>query len=200
MQQAISAAILSGGLAKRFGGVSKSNIIVGGRPVISWMIDALSGLFSEIIMITNNPSENNLSGLKTIPDIFPGIGPLGGIHAALNASSTNAVFIVAGDMPLINREIIALQIGLYEQNHPDALIPRIGDYIEPLHSVCSKNILPSLEKYILEKNSRAVWEFFRTVKTEYFKPSTGAEADGCFLNLNTPEDAARIEKILANRI
>src|SRR5204862_1990371 len=41
------------------------------------------------------------SGVRTIRDIVPGCGPLGGLHAALTAAREDAVFVVACDMPYV---------------------------------------------------------------------------------------------------
>lgn len=200
MDNLISAAILSGGSARRFGGITKANIMVGGRTILSRMLDAFSGLFSEIMIVTNSPLEfGGVDGVRLIPDIFTGVGPLGGIHAALTASTSGAVFIVAGDMPLIGRDLVKSQVGLFNVNRPDAMIPRAGGYIEPLHSIYSKKILPDLERFLRNNEGHAVWEFIRTLNAVYFETAGDAEAEDSFRSVNSPEDASLIEKIIKAR-
>lgn len=195
--QGISAAILSGGSAKRLGGITKANLIVGGRTILSRILDAFEGIFSEVILVTNTPSEFiDRSSLKIVPDIIPGAGPLGGIHAALKAAQNEAVFIVAGDMPLLDRDLILRQIDLFATNRPDALIPQTGKYIEPLHSVYKTSVLPDLENFLLTREKRAVWEFLQSVRTQYFIPENESAATISFISFNSPEDAGRIEKII----
>lgn len=196
----LSAAILAGGTATRFGGAIKSNLVIDGRNVLSRIMDAISGIFSEIIIVTNNPAEfGHFDDIKIISDIFKGIGPLGGIHAALMASSSEAVFIVAGDMPLLRREIIYDQVELFKEKQPDVLIPRIGDYIEPLHSVYKRSILSALEDYILNNKDKAVWRFINTMNVDYFEPEDENSAANSFISINSPADAEIIEKIIRKR-
>lgn len=200
MNPGVSAAILSGGSARRLGGAAKSNIIVGGRPVISWMIDALSGLFSEIIIVTNTPSDFSVfKDIKIVPDIFTGLGPLAGIHSALDAALSEAVFVVAGDMPLIKKSLIKKQVKLYREKLPDVLVPKIGNYIEPLHAVYSKKVLPGLERYIRNKSSNAIRDFIGTISACYFEPAGRTEAAESFISINSPDDVDMIEEIIRNR-
>lgn len=194
----ISAALLSGGAAKRFGGITKANIVVGGRTIVSRILNTFSGLFDEIMIITNSPAEfNSIQGVRLVPDIVRNVGPLGGIHAALSASSAEAVFIVAGDMPLINSDLIIEQIKLFRAGMPDALIPRKGQFIEPLHSIYSKKVLPSLDDYLRKDRSHAVWEFITTLNAEYFEYAGNDVVANPFMNVNSPEDALLIEKIIS---
>jgi len=160
----------------------------------------LSGIFNEIIIVSNSPREfSHHRDHKIVPDIFKGIGPLGGIHAALKASSSDAVFVVAGDMPLISRGILLNQIELFRQRHPDVLIPRIGDYIEPLHSIYSRSVISELENHIQNNISKAVWKFIKNTWVEYFEPEDEADAIISFMSINSPNEADSIEKIIRNR-
>ncbi len=199
-KQDISAAILAGGAAIRLGGATKSNLIVDGRTVISRIMEAISSIFDEIIIVTNDPAEFSLYNDKIIvPDIFKGVGPLGGIHAALEASSSAAIFVIAGDMPLISREIIIDQISFFRKSQPEVLIPRIGDYLEPLHSIYKRSILTRIEGYIRNDNDKAVWNFINSTLVEYFEPDDEIEAVNSFRSINSPSDADIIEKIIRNR-
>ena len=196
----MSAAILAGGTATRFGGAIKSNLIIDGRDILSRIMDAISGIFNEIIIVTNNPAGySHFEVKKIISDIFKGVGPLGGIHAALSASSSEAVFVFAGDMPLLNPEIIYEQVELFKEKQPDALIPRIGDYIEPLHSVYRRSILYALEDYILNNTDKSVWRFLNTIQVEYFEPEDEISAANSFISINSPADSDLVEKIIQKR-
>ena len=48
MANKISGAILAGGSNKRFGGITKSNIVIDGETIISRIISTISDLFDEI--------------------------------------------------------------------------------------------------------------------------------------------------------
>ncbi|HEX2920688.1 MAG TPA: molybdenum cofactor guanylyltransferase [Bacteroidales bacterium] len=192
----ISAAILAGGTAKRLGGISKSNVVIGGKTVISRIMEALSGLFNEIIVVSNTPGAfSDLEGIRIVRDVYPGIGPLAGIHAALKSAHSEAVFIVAGDMPLLSVSLIKFELEEYFRRKPDVLIPKTGDLIEPLHSVFSTQIENNLEEFITGRKTFAVREYLKIVRTEYFEPPDLKEAMRSFININSPEDIERIEKL-----
>lgn len=196
-----SVAIIAGGEAKRFHGQIKSNIVIAGKTIMTRMLEEVSGIFSEILIVTNTPAEfQKHPGVRLIPDTFMGIGPLGGIHAAVKACSCPAVFILAGDMPLIKGELIRKQVALFEEKQPDAVIPKTGNYIEPLHSIYDKTLLDRLEAYILTRNNHAVWEFVKTIDPYWFEPENDTSASNSFTSVNTPDDAAMIEKILQKLI
>ena len=52
----ISGVILAGGASKRFNGLIKPMIAIDGKTIISRMIDAISDILNEIIIVTNTPA------------------------------------------------------------------------------------------------------------------------------------------------
>lgn len=195
MTENISGVILAGGANTRFEGKMKPNLFIGGQTIIGRISVILKDIFRELIIVTNTPGEfRQYSDFKIVPDAYLKIGPLGGIHAALKASSMKSVFIFAGDMPVLDKKLILLQIEAFEKIRPDILVPRSGEYIEPLHSIYSKSVLPHLEDYISGNTKFAVRDFIRTMNVSFFE--TGSEAKNAFMNINTPEDITKAEEIL----
>src|SRR5881394_1250332 len=104
-----SAAILAGGQATRFGGRDKSALLVDGATILDRQLAAL-GSVSDDLMIVGSASagdaaasafargQHERASARFIPDIVPGCGPLGGVHAALTAARHGAVLLVACDM------------------------------------------------------------------------------------------------------
>ena len=189
MTRKISGTILAGGAGKRFNGQVKPKIVVDGKTIISRILSATTDLFDEIIIVTNNPEEfSDLSFCRIVPDVIPGAGPLGGIHAGMKASSNDAVFVFAGDMPFLDPEIITRLIETYGVSDCDVLIPEIGDLIEPLHSIYDVSLAENLEAYLRGKRSRAVRDFIKTLKVQYL-PFDGSEKNKrAFTNVNSPAD------------
>jgi len=185
----ISGVILAGGANSRFDGRTKANLAIEGRTIISGISEVLGQIFSEIIIVTNTPGEfSEYSDYKIVGDYFKKVGPLGGIHAALKASSHSAVFIVAGDMPSLNTKLIVWQTNFFLKNICDALIPSLDQNIEPLHALYNIAILEKLEEYLSGDSSYAVREFFTRIDTRYFEFENAAEAKIAFTNINTPSD------------
>ena len=96
-----SVAILAGGDARRFGGRDKSALVVDGRTILERQISELSAR-----------STQDLRVIRREDDVVPGCGPLGGLHAALNAARGDAVFLVACDMPFVTAPLAAYLLTL----------------------------------------------------------------------------------------
>jgi molybdopterin-guanine dinucleotide biosynthesis protein A len=185
----ISGVILAGGVNKRFSGLTKSNIVIDGKKIITRITDTLKDIFNEIIIVTNNPDEfKEFSNYRIIPDQYLNVGPLGGIHAALKSSSNETVFIFAGDMPLLDKEIIIRQIEYYKTHKCDILIPRINSNIEPLHAIYNISVISVLEKYLSMNHDYAVREFFKNVNVGIMEMDDSDDISKAFTNINTPDD------------
>lgn len=74
--------ILAGGRSSRFGS-EKAFALLGGRPLIAHVVEAVRPWASAVTVVTGRAGSFDRIGLRTIPDLLPQRGPLGGLHAAL---------------------------------------------------------------------------------------------------------------------
>ena len=129
MECRISGVILAGGDNKRFGGITKSNIVISGETIISRIISIISDLFDEIIIVTNTPSEfpEYLSIQNNQGSVFE-CRSSGWYSCCIEIIASNdAIFVFAGDMPFLKKELIAEHRSIYSIiKKYDILIPRIG--------------------------------------------------------------------------
>lgn len=189
MTKMISGVILAGGANRRFGGVTKASLKIDGEKIISRIINTISGLFGEIIIVTNTPEEFRVFiDCRIIGDQYKNAGPLGGIHAALRDTNADAIFVFAGDMPFLDRKIIEEQIEEFNIRQSDILIPKVGELIEPLHSIYKKTILEDLERFLSEGRERAVRDFILGMNTDYFIVKETEASLKAFTNINLPSD------------
>ncbi|MCU0457289.1 MAG: molybdenum cofactor guanylyltransferase [Bacteroidales bacterium] len=181
--------ILAGGKNIRFGGITKANVVIEGETIISRILRVFRGLFDEIIIVTNNPEEfRSIRNVRLVEDIIRGAGPLGGIHAALKSSKSEAIFVIAGDMPFPDRRIIEDQMGRFSAANHDILTVKIGNLVEPLHSVFSKKIFDDLETFLEQQGRRTVRDFLEESDTAYFDIPDTEEARKAFRNINFPDE------------
>jgi molybdopterin-guanine dinucleotide biosynthesis protein A len=193
----ISGVILAGGDSKRFNGITKSNIVIGGKTIISRITDTISEIFDEIIIVTNTPEDfKDIGNCRLVNDKFVKAGPLGGIHAALMESSKNALFVFAGDMPFPDRKLILQQIKKFNTRKCDILVPGNKKFIEPLHAIYRKSILKPLEDYLEANQNFAVREFLKSVGVNYFEFEDRELAKKAFTNINSIQDILSAEEIL----
>jgi molybdopterin-guanine dinucleotide biosynthesis protein A len=189
MNKNISGVILAGGAGKRFNGSIKPKIIVEGKTIISRILESFDGLFDEIIIVTNTPDEfYGFSSCKITGDQFVDRGPLGGIHAALKMTVSEAIFVVAGDMPYLRKDFILRQIESFEKGNCQVLIPKINNFIEPLHGIYSKSILNSLEEYLLNNSDNAIYKFISLTDVGYMEIGDSEDSSKAFTNINYPSD------------
>jgi len=187
---AIGAAILAGGKNSRMSGSNKAFIKINGVAIIERSIRILQEIFEEIIIVTNSPEEFKSFGkeatIKT--DIIKNIGPLGGIHAALSATSKKGIFFVACDMPFLHNALILRQLKDFEKANCECLVPRIGGSIEPLHAVYKKNLKDKINSFVKEGADYSIRAFLETIDVSYWDLKNSRLNREIFKNLNTKED------------
>ncbi len=93
--------VLVGGRSSRFG-ADKALYPVAGRPMALRAADALAQVVESVTLV-GRPEKYRALGLPVIADKPAGIGPLGGILAALDESDTEWSLITACDLPGIDR-------------------------------------------------------------------------------------------------
>jgi len=74
--------ILAGGRSSRFGS-DKARATLHGRPLLSHVATMLEPVASHITVVADRIDKYDDLGFRTIADRKPGVGPLGGLHAAL---------------------------------------------------------------------------------------------------------------------
>ena len=190
----VSAAILAGGANKRFHGKTKANIQISGVRIIARTVKVLHELFNDIIIVTNTPEEfKGYQSFNLVPDEIKNVGPLGGIHAAMQVAKNDAVFVFASDMPCISSEIVKKHIEFYHKRKCDAAIPRIKDFKEPLHSIYNKKIFDKLDEFIRGANKYSIENFLKDLSVRYHNLEDTEEYKKAFININTPQDLSCME-------
>lgn len=192
-----TAVILVGGEARRADGKEKYFFVYEGRTFIERLIDTLSQVVDEIILVAKDPEQckrfRHLEGVRCITDIRPGIGPIGGLHAGTLASHGDTVFVSACDMPCIESEVVRY---LFEAiGDGDAAIPSWNfDMIEPLHAVYRRSVLLS---YLENHESFSLRPMIRSINTRYVPVDDLRKFDPTlktFTNINKLEDLERMNE------
>jgi molybdopterin-guanine dinucleotide biosynthesis protein A len=184
----LTAAILAGGLARRFGGRDKARLIVGGRPILERLVEAAAPVASRVILVTNDPARYADAGVPVLQDEISGAGPLGGLITALRASATRRVLALASDLPYVDADFLAYLAG--RAPGADLVVPRTPDGLHPLCAVYARALLPVLEAH-LASGRRALVDLVGGVRTVEVGPEEVARFDALgrlLTNVNTPDD------------
>lgn len=184
-----SAAILAGGRSLRMG-FDKQLLTVNQQHLFESLCHCLQKRFDDIIVNTYRPELYVDYPVRTVRDVFSGLGPLAGIHRALTACRSQYVYIIACDMPNIHLDYVDYMEQLISrQNDPDACVTKRGDWIEPFNAFYSKNCLPVIEEDLLN-NKTSIRYFLKKVNTLEIEEKKAREFSpnwSMFLNLNTKE-------------
>jgi molybdenum cofactor guanylyltransferase len=195
MTETISGIILAGGSSHRMG-TDKSFLDLGGKPVIAHVIAVMAAAFDRVLLVTNDPDKYARFDLPMTPDIIPGVGTLGGIHAGLSSLNGTAAFFVASDMPFVRPALIRYLIDAFHD--ADAVVPYLNGEYEPLLAIYAKSCLPAVEKTIASRRRRAV-DFLSAVRLRRIREDEFSAVDPDYLsifNINTPEDYRRARLIM----
>lgn len=185
----ISCAILAGGKSKRLDGENKALIKIGEKSNLDKILSFSGKYFREVMIIANDRKKfESYSEVQVFPDEIEGVGPLGGIHSALKNSRFANVFFLSCDMPFLSEEIISNEIEAYFDKKCDMIIPRTGEFIEPLHSIFSIRLLSKLEDHLKVTNNYAIRKFFDKVEVYYWDIADSDENRKAFFNINTHSD------------
>jgi molybdopterin-guanine dinucleotide biosynthesis protein A len=187
----ISFLVLAGGKGLRLG-QNKVLEVIGNRNLLQWVISVLS-FFNRDIIIVNSVKQSfsqftDYPKLRTVTDIHPGKGALGGIYTGLAASDSFYNLVVACDMPFLNQALLDYMIEISAGF--DVVIPRLGNMVEPLHAVYSKSCLAPIEELLKQDNLR-VSELLNLVRVRHVEAEEIDRFDPkhlSFFNVNTEAD------------
>lgn len=191
LAEEVGAVILAGGRSTRMGGTDKAFLRVGGQAVVERTLHLLRAAFPEVVIVSNQPDKYAQFGVPVARDDVPYGGPLAGMQVGLRLLQRPYAFVVACDMPFLQRAPIAYLVERIRAQ--EAIIPRWEDDIEPLHAVYATALAPRIAA-ALDAGVRAIRDFLPSVDAEYVAEAamrTIPGAEESFRNVNTPEEAAR---------
>jgi molybdopterin-guanine dinucleotide biosynthesis protein A len=208
----VDGVILAGGQSRRMG-QDKALMVLGGRTLLQRVIDVLAPICAELILVANEPERYARFALKTVSDVFPGAGSLGGLYSGLAASRSESVIAVACDMPFLNASLLGY---MEEQSREaDAVVPDLSAAtlspgekpkakqldLHPLHAVYRRACLAPIEAQLRAGDLRMMG-FFEQVNVRFVKRAEILRLDPqlrSMANLNTPEEWAQAEKFVSDQ-
>jgi molybdopterin-guanine dinucleotide biosynthesis protein A len=187
----VTGVILAGGRNSRMGGRDKAFLRVEGETVFARTLAVLRRCFSHVLVVSNTPEKYADYAVDVTRDELVGLGPLGGLHAALGRVPTPYAFVTACDMPFLREETIRYLVSRLDEQ--DAIVPEWDGDIEPLLAIYSTGLRAQIAD-AAAGGVVAVRDFLPRIEVEYVPQAEMARVAGAeesFRNVNTPEDAAR---------
>lgn len=187
----VAGVILAGGRNSRMGGHDKAFLRVGGETVFTRTLAVLRRCFAHVLVVSNTPEKYADFAVDVTRDELTGLGPLGGLHAALGRVPTEYAFVTACDMPFLRVETIRYLVSRLERQ--DAIVPQWEGDIEPLLAIYATRLRPQIAAAAAAGVS-ALRDFLPRIAVELVPQGEMARVAGAeesFRNVNTPEEAAR---------
>lgn len=200
-RQGTAAIVLAGGKSTRFGR-DKAFLQLDGEPLVTRTITRLAQVAGELVVVSNDPEPYERLNLpvRIVPDVVPGAGSLMGLYSGLRVVRSKRAVCVACDMPFLSLSLLRYMLG--QAPGYDVVVPRIGHFLEPLHAIYGQACLEPMEG-LLNEGRRQIIAFYNDVHVRHIE---AAEVDAHdplrlgFLNVNTPQDWDRVQRLLAEHL
>ena len=195
-----SAAILVGGKATRFDGRDKSALVVGGRSIFERQVTELEHVVEDIMVVGRAPRAAARPGIRSVEDIVPGCGPIGGLHAALTAARGDPVFVVACDMPYVTAALVDYLFSLAGEHA--IVVPETDRGYHPLCAVYARACLEPVAVRIAERRLalRALIDDVPARVVPAAEIARFGAPSRLLANVNTPGEYADLEAIQGHKL
>ncbi|MDA0762838.1 MAG: molybdenum cofactor guanylyltransferase MobA [Proteobacteria bacterium] len=202
LNEIVPCVILAGGKGRRMGGKDKALIPLLDRPLLSYVLESISGHVAPIALnINTNLDKFSEFGYEIIEDPIKGhLGPLAGILASLNwASQLNQKWVMTlpCDTPFLPKNIVKEMIKLKNKElDVDLVVAQSKGYNHPVIALWKSDLNLKLEKALNEgirkidiftSNLKVAYVDFDKINNENFDP---------FTNLNSPLDLIKAQQII----
>jgi molybdopterin-guanine dinucleotide biosynthesis protein len=202
LNEIVPCVILAGGKGRRMGGKDKALIPLLDRPLLSYVLESISGHVAPIALnINTNLDKFSEFGYQIIEDPIKGhLGPLAGILASLNwARQLNQKWVMTlpCDTPFLPKNIVKEMIKLKNKElDVDLVVAQSKGYNHPVIALWKSDLNLKLEKALNEgirkidiftSNLKVAYVDFDKINNENFDP---------FTNLNSPLDLIKAQQIL----
>ena len=169
-------------------GQDKAFLVLGGRTLLERAL-ALARAVAENVATVGDPAKFAAHG-QVIEDVYRDRGPLGGIHAALSATSTELNLILGVDLPFVGVDFLRFLISAAKSCDAVVTVPStVGGY-EPLCAVYRKSFA-SIAESALKNGRNKVDALYASVSVRPVNADEiaahGFSVD-MFRNLNAPAD------------
>jgi molybdenum cofactor guanylyltransferase len=204
--------VLAGGLSSRMG-TDKALAPLCGKPLIEHALAALreAGLPPSIAGARTALGEF----APVISDSAPGQGPLAGICSALASASEGGAVFLSVDLPLVPASLISYLLHRARISGAAVVLASVNAFPQTFPAVVDRAALPFLAAE-LESGHGGAFSAFQTAAQQLNRPVAVVPAEVIaqsghashplglppalsFLNINTPADLSRTERLLATR-
>lgn len=178
--------ILAGGASSRMG-TDKARLLLDGKSFIERIAAALREVTSDITVVGQEVSD---LGFRSVADIQPQLGALGGIQTALANCRVDWAIVVACDLPFVSTSLFQ-RLATLRADH-EAVVPIQSDLVpQPLCAFYKARECFVEATKLLNSGHRRPLDLLQNVRTNWVPFASVEdlpEAHKFFVNINTPHD------------
>lgn len=183
-REGISALVLAGGQGRRMGGADKGLLMLRGRPLIAWVLEAVAPQADEVLISANrNLDAYREYGYPVLQDdCAESLGPLAGLARALASAAHPLVLCVPCDTPFLPGDLAARLHDALDQQQAQIAIAATEDHVHRAVCLCRRDLLCGLADFLAGGGRRmGAWqEGLKSVEVHF-------NAAHDFRNFNTPQ-------------
>lgn len=194
--------LLAGGSGRRMGGGDKCLRLLGGRPLLTHVINRLNGQVDMLVLNANgDTSRFSTFGLPVVTDCIPGmVGPLAGILSGMewiasqNAGCSPMMLSVPTDGPFLPRDLVFRLAEAKSSAGAKIACARSGGRAHPPISLWDVDLAENLRLAMEVEGMRKIdlW----TARHSLVSVDWSIDPFDPFFNANRPEDLIKAESLL----
>jgi molybdopterin-guanine dinucleotide biosynthesis protein A len=196
----VSAIVLAGGRARRFGS-DKLRADLAGRPLVEHAIAGVAAVATDIVVVVGAGDERMPPAgpitIRTVTDREAGGGPLVGLVAGLEAAAEPIALVVAGDMPTLDADVLDLLVRrlLGADSGIAAIALEFRGRLEPMPTVVRTGAATDVARQLVLDGVRSLRSLYERLPTRLIDEAAWRPLDphGATLrDVDRPDDLERL--------
>ena len=202
----VAGVLLAGGLSRRMGGGDKCLRDLGGRPILTRIVERAAPQVGALVLNANgDPARFDGFGLPVAADVVEGYaGPLAGILTGLDWAAEHApearwLASFACDAPFLPDDLVARMMAAVAAEDADLACAVTHGRTHPVFGLWRLDLREDLRRAMLEEEMRKVdrWTArHKLVEVDFPDLETPAGLLDPFFNTNRPEDLEEAARYL----
>ena len=187
VMDSVTGFVLAGGKSSRMG-EDKAFMQLFGRTLLTHALELARAATGSAWIVGSR--EKFASFGQVAEDIYPGHGPLAGIHKALTSTQTELNLILAVDMPFLQPDFLNYLVAQACDSTAAVVVPEAGRCLQPLCAVYRREFAKVAERSLVA-NRNKIERLFAEVRTRVIKREElkrNGFSEEMFRNLNTELD------------
>lgn len=192
--------VLAGGISSRFG-EPKALASWDGSTFVEHILKVMTTAMEEVVVISHSDIKERVEQFVQVPVIediphYKGNGPLAGIVSGMEYIEADWYAIMPCDAPNVSNEWFPILLKQTSDEY-DAVVPIINGRKQPLIAAYHNRVKEKIYT-LLQEEKRSMGQLLSQCNVKYVAGEDVQANAEWFINVNTKEEYARVQKNLSN--